>query len=129
MLTHDNHPLQHTASQQGQMVSGQSVPHCNAASAFNSTLASPATGALDGRFYCASLESGTDKIFAHHYQYIYSLHLQHLHDHPVRFLEIGLGCGMAYGAGKSVQVSWEHLLMSVPQGLVVLSHAFKFLAY
>lgn len=79
-------------------------PPCNLTSAFNSSLLSPATGTIDGRFYCAALQTGTDKIIAHHYQYMYSLHLQHLEHQQLRLLEIGLGCDMYYGPGRSVKV-------------------------
>lgn len=84
---------------------------CNVSSAFNSSLSSPITGSLDGLFYCAALKAGTDKIVTHHYQYIYSLYLQHLQSQRMQLLEIGLGCGMGYGPGRSLQL-WKDVIPS-----------------
>ena len=57
--------------------------------------------------------AGTDKTGAHHYEFIYGKYFAHDTMHLVgekkfRILEIGLGCNMVYGAGKSVDLwkSW-----------------------
>lgn len=44
-----------------------------------------------------------DKIYNHHYEYLYGIHLGPLRDEPINLLEIGLGCVvMATGPGKSL---------------------------
>lgn len=48
-----------------------------------------------------AFKHGTDKVTTHHYQYMYEKHLQPLRDQPLKMLEIGLGCNMNYGPGKS----------------------------
>ncbi|KAL0934741.1 hard-surface induced protein [Colletotrichum truncatum] len=46
-------------------------------------------------------DSGTDKVTTHNYAVLYDKYLPTFRDHPVKMLEIGLGCGMAYGPGAS----------------------------
>jgi hypothetical protein len=67
-------------------------------------------------FQLAGTKAGTDKVGDHNYQYMYGKYLGHdsvrLHGHTIRVLEIGLGCNMNYGPGKSVNLwkSWfQHL--------------------
>lgn len=63
-------------------------------------------------FRKAGEKAETDKVTAHHYQYMYGKYLSHeslhLHGHQVKLLEIGLGCNMDYGPGHSVNLwkSW-----------------------
>ena len=45
----------------------------------------------------------------HSYEHYLSTHLLPMRLQPVRFLEIGLGCNMAYGAGRSLKL-WVDLL-------------------
>jgi hypothetical protein len=52
---------------------------------------------------------GTDKITSHHYEVLYEKYLRKYVGSNVSLLEIGLGCGMAYGPGASAQV-WRHYL-------------------
>ncbi|KAL2067581.1 hypothetical protein VTL71DRAFT_2006 [Oculimacula yallundae] len=52
---------------------------------------------------------GTDKVNPHHYNYMYEKHLNPLRDRPLKMLEIGLGCNMAYGPGKSYYTWLEFL--------------------
>ena len=44
----------------------------------------------------------TDKVTAHNYHNLYEKYLQPLRHRPIRLLEIGLGCDMAYGPGHSL---------------------------
>jgi hypothetical protein len=58
------------------------------------------------KFLEIALESGTDKVTDHHYNYAYQQYLPDLRHSPVRFVEIGLGCDMHYGPGKSLDL-WD----------------------
>ena len=51
----------------------------------------------------------TDKIAGREYQTLYEKYLQPLRHTPVRLLEIGLGCNMAYGPGHPVAL-WTQCL-------------------
>lgn len=44
---------------------------------------------------------GTDKVTTHSYWYMYEKYLNSLRNKKIKMLEIGLGCDMAYGPGKS----------------------------
>ncbi|KAF4826970.1 8-demethyl-8-alpha-L-rhamnosyl tetracenomycin-C 2'-O-methyltransferase [Colletotrichum tropicale] len=46
-------------------------------------------------------DSGTDKVTDHNYAVLYDKYLPAFRDSHVKMLEIGLGCGMAYGPGAS----------------------------
>jgi hypothetical protein len=76
---------------------------------FNDNFAKPS---LTKQFRNAGLAAGTDKTGWHNYEYIYGKYLAKdflpIHNRPIRVLEIGLGCNMGYGPGKSVQLwkSW-----------------------
>lgn len=50
--------------------------------------------------------AGTDKVTGHEYEMIYEMWLAPWRHQPVNFLEIGLGCDMTYGPGKSLSL-WE----------------------
>ena len=54
---------------------------------------------------------GTDKVNPHHYHWAYDKYLTPIRHSRVKFLEIGLGCDMAYGAGRSAQV-WKTFFSS-----------------
>jgi hypothetical protein len=54
-------------------------------------------------------KSGTDKTTFHHYEHLYGQHIGQYRDSKINFLEIGIGCGMGYGAGKSLPV-WKEFL-------------------
>lgn len=66
------------------------------------------TKGLNWRFYCAAVKAGTDKVTAHSYQAAYAKHLGNNWLEPIKILEIGLGCRMSYGPGKSLQM-WRLL--------------------
>ena len=53
--------------------------------------------------------AGTDKMSkdGHMYQYLYGKYLFPARHRPVKLLEIGLGCDMAYGPGKSMELWME----------------------
>ena len=55
-------------------------------------------------FYRLAQIIGTDKVTAHQYQHLYEKYLEPIKDKPLRLLEVGLGCDMPYGPGKSLQV-------------------------
>ncbi|OAA65523.1 hypothetical protein SPI_02310 [Niveomyces insectorum RCEF 264] len=44
---------------------------------------------------------GTDKVTDHQYWFMYEKYLEPLRDQKIKMLEIGLGCNMNYGPGKS----------------------------
>jgi hypothetical protein len=50
--------------------------------------------------------AGTDKVTLHNYERIYEMWLAPWRHEAVNFLEIGLGCDMNYGPGKSLML-WE----------------------
>lgn len=52
-------------------------------------------------FYDIAKASGTDKVKEHDYQYMYDKYLPAFRDKNPKMLEIGLGCDMQYGPGKS----------------------------
>lgn len=57
-------------------------------------------------FYHLARKSGTDKVTAHHYEHLYSKHFEMSGKRflPLKVLEIGLGCDMTYGPGRSASV-------------------------
>jgi len=55
-------------------------------------------------FYQIAKEEGTDKVSTHQYHHLYDKYLPELRKKPVRMMEIGLGCDMTYGPGRSLQV-------------------------
>jgi len=54
-------------------------------------------------------KSRTDKTTFHHYEHLYGTHVGPFRDRKINFLEIGLGCGMGYGPGKSLML-WKKFL-------------------
>jgi len=62
-----------------------------------------------GCFRAIALKHGTDKVGYHNYEYVYGQLLGPIRFDQVNFLEIGLGCGMHYGPGKSIPV-WKEFL-------------------
>lgn len=48
-----------------------------------------------------ALKYGTDKVTDHHYWYMYEKYLEPVREKKLKMLEIGLGCDMNYGPGKS----------------------------
>ena len=62
-----------------------------------------------GMFKESALRSGTDKVTTHHYEFLYGQFLGPLRDSEINFLEIGLGCNMNYGPGKSI-ILWKEFL-------------------
>jgi len=71
---------------------------------------------VDGNsdFFSLALQFGTDKVqedgnqAGHHYHNAYQKYLIPLRYSKIKFLEIGLGCDMHYGPGKSAQL-WKEL--------------------
>ena len=60
-------------------------------------------------FKLIGLKYGTDKVTTHHYEHLYGQVLGPYLNTEMNFLEIGLGCGMPYGPGKSIPI-WKELL-------------------
>lgn len=60
-------------------------------------------------------ETGTDKFSVHMFQHLYEELLEPLRSLPVRFLEIGLGCDMNYGPGRSFKLWDEYFPHSAAQ--------------
>lgn len=85
------------------------VDECsNFTNEYTESFQSPITKGFNWRFYCAALKVGTDKVTAHNYQVTYSKHFGNTWLEPIKILEIGLGCRMSYGPGKSLQM-WRLL--------------------
>eukprot|EP01084_Bolivina_argentea_P234888 395409_1 len=66
-----------------------------------------------GPFYETAKNTKTDKITKHEYNILYDNHLiEYFKINKGIFLEIGFGCGMAYGAGESAKI-WTVLFNNV----------------
>jgi hypothetical protein len=63
-------------------------------------------------FYDIAIKHSTDKVTAHAYQLLYGLYLSPIRYKNIRMLEIGLGCYMGYGPGKSIIV-WKEYFSNV----------------
>jgi hypothetical protein len=48
-------------------------------------------------------------VTTHHYEYVYGQLIGPIRFEKINFLEIGLGCGMGYGPGKSIPV-WKEFM-------------------
>lgn len=59
-------------------------------------------------FYQIGSHLGLDKL-QHHYENLYGIHLGPIRHKPLNVLEIGLGCTMPYGPGKSLDL-WRQFL-------------------
>lgn len=59
-------------------------------------------------FYEIALKHGTDKVTTHSYQDMYTKYFEPNRLRPLKFLEIGLGCDMLYGPGKSYAMWLEY---------------------
>lgn len=55
-------------------------------------------------FHHLALRINTDKVTGHQYHHLYEKYLGSRTDESLRLLEVGLGCGMPYGPGHSLQV-------------------------
>ena len=63
-------------------------------------------------FKLIGLKYGTDKVTSHHYEHLYGKVLGPYLNTEINFLEIGLGCGMSYGPGKSIPI-WKELFSKI----------------
>lgn len=63
-----------------------------------------------GSFYSIAHRIGTDKVTTHAYHVLYERALAPFRNRPIVMLEVGLGCGMSYGPGKSWKVWDEYFL-------------------
>jgi len=52
---------------------------------------------------------GTDKVTVHSYHHMYAKYLEPMRTKRIKMLEIGLGCDMSYGPGKSYYTWLEYL--------------------
>ena len=57
-------------------------------------------------FHEIALKHGTDKVNVHSYHNAYTKYLTAIRSEKIKMLEIGLGCDMNYGPGKSFAV-WD----------------------
>ena len=60
-------------------------------------------------FYRIASKYGTDKVTDHSYHNVYGHYLAWRRNDPIDLLEIGLGCIMVYGPGKSL-LAWREFL-------------------
>ena len=67
----------------------------------------------EGEFYRIARTTKTDKVTKHKYHILYDKTMSRFyHRNKGIFLEIGFGCGMAYGAGESAKI-WTELMNEV----------------
>ncbi|KAK8122122.1 hypothetical protein PG984_010792 [Apiospora sp. TS-2023a] len=59
-------------------------------------------------FHEIALKHGTDKVTTHQYWFMYDKYFPAIRDKKLKMLEIGLGCNMAYGPGKSYYTWLEY---------------------
>ena len=59
-------------------------------------------------FYTVAKKIVTDKVTDHLYHLMYQKYFPQVRCNPIRFLEIGLGCGMTYGTGASFYLWLEY---------------------
>ncbi|KAK8016139.1 hypothetical protein PG993_014328 [Apiospora rasikravindrae] len=59
-------------------------------------------------FHEIALKYGTDKVTTHQYWFMYDKYFPSIRDKRVKMLEIGLGCDMNYGPGKSYYTWLEY---------------------
>ncbi|ETS77813.1 hypothetical protein PFICI_09875 [Pestalotiopsis fici W106-1] len=59
-------------------------------------------------FYEIALKYGTDKVTDHQYWFMYDKHFPAIRHQKLKMLEIGLGCDMSYGPGKSYYTWLEY---------------------
>ena len=64
-----------------------------------------------------ALKHGTDKVTTHHYEYVYGQIVGPIRFEKINFLEIGLGCGMGYGPGKSIPV-WKEFMPNATMSIL-----------
>ncbi|TPX17931.1 uncharacterized protein E0L32_011994 [Thyridium curvatum] len=62
---------------------------------------SSSSGGRRPSFREVALQHGTDKVTTHQYWFMYEKYLEPLREKKLKMLEIGLGCNMGYGPGKS----------------------------
>ncbi|KAH8662305.1 hypothetical protein BX600DRAFT_437702 [Xylariales sp. PMI_506] len=62
----------------------------------------------DKTFYDIALKHGTDKVTVHQYGFLYDKYLPTIRNRRVKILEIGLGCDMKYGPGRSYYTWTEY---------------------
>ena len=60
-----------------------------------------------------ALKYGTDKVTTHHFEYVYGQLVAPIRFEKINFLEIGLGCSMSYGPGKSILIWKEFMRISI----------------
>ncbi|PMD60376.1 uncharacterized protein K444DRAFT_629346 [Hyaloscypha bicolor E] len=78
----------------------------------NAEITEPTAGATRPSFLEIATKWGTDKVTVHHYNYMYEKYLEPIRDKSLKMLEIGLGCDMSYGPGKSYY-TWQEFLPNV----------------
>jgi hypothetical protein len=64
------------------------------------------------KFHKIALTHKSDKVTAQSYQFVYGLYLTPLRYNKISLLEIGLGCGMKHGPGKSLKL-WKEFFSNV----------------
>lgn len=77
------------------------------------SLHTPEIQTTENLFFAFAKEEGADKVTDHEYGHLYDSLLRRFRANPtVKLLEIGLGCGMSYGPGRSATI-WQRYF---PQG-------------
>lgn len=76
---------------------------------------------LVAEFFKIGMEGPTDKVDGHSYQHLYGPVLAHIRNKKINFLEIGLGCNMPYGPGRSLKV-WRKYFTHPETEIVYLEY-------
>lgn len=66
-------------------------------------------------------EIGTDKVTSHAYQHAYELYLPAVRHTSVKRIEIGLGCDINYGPGKSLDL-WDRYFTQVNTSIFFIEY-------
>ena len=72
-------------------------------------------------FFELAFEIGTDKVTTHAYQHAYELYLPAVRHTSVKMMEIGLGCDMVYGPGKSLDL-WDRYFTHVNTSIFFIEY-------
>ncbi|KAI0124720.1 hard-surface induced protein 5 [Xylariales sp. AK1849] len=85
-----------------------SAPDSSSIKAPPSSLGPAASNANEENFHEIALKYGTDKVTSHHYWFMYDKYFPPIRHQKIKMLEIGLGCDMLYGPGKSYHTWLEY---------------------
>ena len=83
--------------------------HANLSTFIESAKTNSVNVSKEMSFFDIGMKYRTDKVTFHHYEMMYEKYLRKYVGTNVSIMEIGLGCGMPYGAGASAYLWREYL--------------------